>query len=52
MSEHDPVTVEIESPYSTMIHDLREEHGEAIDAHLQTVLKDAVHESYKELDSQ
>jgi hypothetical protein len=52
MSEHGSVTVEIEPPYSTMIHDLREEHGEAIDAHLQAVLKDAVHESYKELESQ
>jgi hypothetical protein len=35
-----------------MVHELREEHGEAIDAHLQAVLKDSVHESYKELESQ
>jgi hypothetical protein len=52
MSEQESVTVEIESPYTIMFHELREEHGESIDAHLKAVLRDAVHESYKELDSQ
>jgi hypothetical protein len=52
MNEDDTATVVIEPPYIDMLHELREEHGSAIDDHIQTVVRDAIHESYKELDSQ
>jgi hypothetical protein len=40
------------APYKQMLDELRDEHGDDIDAHLHDLVRDAIHESYKELDSQ
>jgi hypothetical protein len=41
----------INAPYKQMLHELRDEHGENIDSHIRSLVQDAIHESYKELNS-
>jgi hypothetical protein len=51
MMGDDAVSVEIvEPPYQMMLDELRDMHGDEIDDHLRDLLRDAVHESYKQLD--
>jgi hypothetical protein len=38
--------------YREMLDELRDEHGSEIDYHIRDQIRDVVHESYKELDSQ
>jgi hypothetical protein len=40
----------IGEPYNEMLIELREAHGDEIDTHIRDLIKDAIHESYKELD--
>jgi hypothetical protein len=39
-------------PYQEMLHELRQHHGDEIDAYLLELVRDGVHESYKELDGE
>jgi hypothetical protein len=51
MSDDDAASVEIvETPYQAMLSELRDVHGDEIDDHLRDLLRDAVHESFKQLD--
>jgi hypothetical protein len=50
-SDTQTVAVEIHAPpYQSMLSDLRDAHGDEIDNHLRDLVRDAVHESYKQLD--
>jgi hypothetical protein len=49
--DDDAVSVEIVAPpYQAMLDELRDVHGDEIDDHLRDLLRDAVHESFKQLD--
>jgi hypothetical protein len=45
-----PQGIMIGEPYNEMLIELREAHGDEIDTHIRDLIKDAIHESYKELD--
>jgi hypothetical protein len=48
---HATVTL-VEDPYQDMLKELRETHGDEIDTYLRELIRDAIHESYKQLDDE
>jgi hypothetical protein len=44
----DEITL-VSEPYKEMLDELRQHHGDDIDAHLRGLVRDGIHESYKEL---
>jgi len=40
---------EISEPHERMLEELREVHGEEIDAHLRTIVEAEIHESYQQM---
>jgi hypothetical protein len=48
---HDSDLLGVEGLYQQMLTELRDEHGDEIDAHIRDLVRDAIHESYKELDA-
>jgi uncharacterized protein (DUF2267 family) len=50
MASDEGAAIELtEAPYREMLAALRAEHGEEVDAHLREILRDSVHNSFKEL---
>jgi hypothetical protein len=44
----DDIQITITAPYSEMMQELRDEHGDEIDAHIHDLIRDSIHESYKQ----
>jgi hypothetical protein len=56
MTDNDIATTDLDGfvgePYQEMLRELRAHHGADIDAHLRGLVRDGIHESYKELDAE
>jgi hypothetical protein len=45
-------SLDIEHVYREMLEELRDEHGAEVDYHIRNQIRDVIHESYKELDTE
>jgi hypothetical protein len=44
----DDIQITITEPYAGMMEELRDEHGDEIDAHIRDLIRDSIHESYQQ----